>query len=869
MIQEAILQTKIRPPVPRSSDIARERLTKRLTQALNGRLTLVCAPAGFGKTTLLSQWARQTSSPVAWFSVDDTDNDLIKFWRTLARAIAPHVSPALPDMLAPLLQTYPNVTIHSILDMLLNELEDKAPGKLAIVLDDYHSIADASIHESLAYAIDHLPDRVHLVIASRTELPLSTAKWNARGQRHDLTAKHLSFTSEEAKRFCRDYAGLALSNERIDQLMRWTEGWAASLQLISLTIGESEDPEWFFDRFKGGDRNLMQYLFDEVFAQLPPELRRFLLRTSVLSRFDASACDALAETGDGRRFLEELQKRNLLLASLDDSGTWYRYHHLFSHFLRNQVMLEHPGLWPELNRLAAIHLSGRSLMDEAIEHALTAGDSELAVGLLSEYVFAVLLKGELATLLRWMQQIPADSLTHQLALLHAFTLIVTGQFDRARTELERLERIAEGIVGELATEVQSGLFFVKVNLAFATGDYEQWYAYVERLPDMLPKSPLFYHFNYNTNEPLVRRTVFGLRGIQNAEIEAISHRIVSILESHGWGDALFTQYIVQSVAEGYYEWGRLKDSKTLIRRIEPIARRYRIAGLYVPNRIALTRLLWAEGENAAAYEALSEAMDEVSQYPDSGSWLSAFRAAEVHFRIAEGNLAQAEKMLNELGLQPDKPSLFRVLEYMALARLLKARRKEKDAMQLLESLMRLSRREGSLLGMAEIAVQQALIEAQRGKRSAAFGYLAQALGIGLPNGYVRTFVDEGEPMQSLLRQYRDTLAKQLAEASAEETELKTGEGAGLLEYVSRLLGLFPGKDLPPVGEELPEPLTSKERAVLLEAVRGAVNREIAERLHLTEGTVKVYLSRIYGKLGVSSRIQALHRAEELRLFELE
>ncbi|GIO13496.1 hypothetical protein J19TS2_30510 [Cohnella xylanilytica] len=862
MRQDVILQTKIRPPLPRDNGIARDRLARRLTEALNGRLTLVCAPAGFGKTTLLSQWARQSPAPVAWFSIDETDDDLMKFWRTFVRSVAPFVSPALPERLEPLLLAYPNATIRSILDILLSELEEKAPDRLAIVLDDYHSLTDASIHDSLAYAIDHLPDRVHLTISSRTEPPVSTAKWNARGQRLDLSAKQLSFTPEETGRFCRDSAGLALSDERIGQLMRWTEGWAASLQLISLRLSEHDDPERFFDQYRGDDRNLMQYLFEEVFGHLPGELRTFLLRTSALSRFDAPACDALALTGNAGRVLEELRKRNLLLSPLDDAGIWYRYHHLLSLFLRNRLQAEEPGLWPELNRLAALHFAGRGLMDEAIEHALAAGDSAMAAGLLAGHVQTVLRNGELATLLRWMGQLPPEAVPHSLALLHSFVLIVTGQFERARAELSRLERVAEGLEGDDAREIQSGLFFVKINLAFSTGDYDQWYAYAERLPDMLPKSPIFYYLNYNTNEPLVRRTVFGLRGEQPPGIEAISHRIVSILDSRGWGHSLFAQYIVQSVAEGYYEWDRLRDGEELLRRVEPVARRQRIGGLFVPNRIMLSRLRWAEGNREGAFEALEEAAEEVRDYPDADHWLSVLGAARAYLQIREGNLAQTEKELNRLRLQPEKPTLFRVMEYTTLARLLGARRKEKEALQLLETLMRLNKREGSLIGMAEVAALRALIEAQRGYRGAAFGYLEQALDIGRPNGYVRTFLDEGAPMLSLLRQYRDYRLKQRTGLAGEPEEAALG-------YVSDLLARFAPKEPPIDRAALPEPLTAKERAVLLEAVRGAVNREIAERLHLTEGTVKVYLSRVYAKLGVSSRIQALHRAEELRLFELE
>lgn len=864
VLHEVILRTKIRPPVPRGNGISRDRLTRRLTQALEGRVTIICAPAGFGKTTLLSQWARQVAAPVAWYSLDETDNDLVKFWRTLAHALAPFVSSSLPDRLASMLQAYPQVSIYAILDVLLYDLEEHSPEALAIVLDDYHAVEDASIHESLAYLIDHLPDRLHITLSSRTEPPIATARWNARGQRLNLSTTHLSFTSEEAGRFCRESAGLTLTEDNIEQLTRWTEGWAAGLQLTSLAIGERGDPERLIAHEPIGDRNVMQYLLDEIFGSLPPELKRFLLRTSVLSRFDASACDALADTRDGARTLEELQKRNLLLVPLDEKGAWFRYHHLFSLFLRNQLRLEAPELTPVLNRTAALHLSGRGLMDEAIEHAVAAQDGELAVRLLAEHVFAVLRRGELATLLRWMERMQAEELPAPLSLLQTYLQLVTGRLDQARGALDRLEKRAEALTGAASIEMQSGLFFLKVNLAFMTGDYEQWYVYAERLPELLPQSPLFFHVNYNTTEPFVRRTLFGLRGVQNAEIEAISLKILSILEAHGWGEAPFALYILQSMAEGYYEWNRLRDSMMLIRRIEPTARRERIAGLYVPNRITAARILWAQDEREAAYEVLEEAAEELRAFADSASWEGALRAAKAHLLIREGRLPEADKALDPLRLRPEQPSLFQTYEYTVLARQLGARRKEKEAVRLTDKLLRMRRREGCLAGSAEIAALQALVEAQRGYRSEAIGRLGEALAVGHPNGYVRTFLDEGEPMQSLLGQSRHNTA-------AAQQEPSTGEesGATALEaYTAALLEQFPRKKQSAArGAELPEPLTAKEYAVLLEAVGGAANREIAERLHLKETTVKVYLSRIYAKLGVASRIQALHRASELGLFE--
>ena len=856
MHSQIILQTKIKTPVPRAGGVRRERLLDRLNRSSEGRLAFICAPAGFGKTTLVSQWAEQASAGIAWYSLDETDNDLMKFWRYAIYSLAPLLTPGLGERIDPLLRAFPNVTIHTVLDFLLQELEEREGAPIAIVLDDYHSITDASIHDSVGYLIERLPEKVRLIVASRSEIPFPTAKWRVRDQLVDIRPDHLSFTDEEIRRFYTDSAGLSLTDERVSLLRKWTEGWAASLQLIALTLKEHSDPDRFFKQYEGTDRSLIQYLLDEVFSGLPRELQRFLLRTSILDRLDAESCDALTLGGDGRDMLERLQKLNLFLIPLDDTQGWFRYHHLFSAFLRSQLEKDEPTLLPELHRLAANHFAGRSLLEEALEHSLECRDAGLSVQLLGLQISSVLERGEWGTLLRWMRRIPREALPFGLSLLYAFTLIITGQFDAAEEELRRLERLTlEEEPGEALREMQSGLFFAKINLAFSSGNYEQWYSYADRIPDMLPESPLLYRFNYNTNEPFVRRTAFGLKGMQNPETEAIAKRIVGILESHGWGQSLFTQYILQSLGEGYYEWNRLEDCVGLLKLIEPIARKHRIAGLLVPNRIAYARYLSAEGRVKDALAAVDDTIELVSEELEEPRWLSCLYALQAYLHLRNGNALQAEKALSPLKLSAqDKPSLPKNWEYVTYARLLGAKRKEKEALGLLGTLSRLNHRESNIAGIVDIAVLQALLNAQCGLRSLAFSHLEEALEYGSANGYVRSFVDEGEPMRSLLMQFK-------------EHSSRGGQEGKWDSYIESLLGHFPRKEKLLHAAELPEQLTRKEIAVLLEAVRGAANREIAERLHLTEGTVKVYLSRIYGKLGVSTRIQALRRAEELRLFE--
>ncbi|MDG0810040.1 MalT transcriptional regulator family protein [Cohnella rhizosphaerae] len=384
MPSDIILRTKIRIPPVRRDGVVRTRLLDRMELAVRGRLTLLVAPAGFGKTTLLAQFLTERACPAAWLSLDDTDNDPAKFWRYLIRSIGAVIA-ELPQRALPLLDAYPNVSRETMMDMLLLEIDDfsaRAGQRLAIALDDYHAVHEARIHDSLAYFIDHLPEGAHLILASRTQPPVKAAKWRARGQSTEIAGGELTFTAEETRRFCEHTAKLSLTAEQLDRIMAWTEGWAAIVQLLSVSL-ESNDLRTL-DRpagqAAGGHDNIMAYLTEEVLNRLPGELRRFLLDTSVAERFDASICDALTGRDDGVRMLGELRSRNLFLVPLDDGGVWFRYHHIFRDMLKELLLGEDPARARRLSRVAALRFSELGLHDEAMEQVIQGGQRRIGSG---------------------------------------------------------------------------------------------------------------------------------------------------------------------------------------------------------------------------------------------------------------------------------------------------------------------------------------------------------------------------------------------------------------------------------------------------------------------------------------------------------
>jgi LuxR family maltose regulon positive regulatory protein len=866
-LDSTLLHTKLSRPVARASWVERPRLIELLQRSMQGRLTLISAPAGFGKTTLLSQWLRCTDRAVVWVSLDEMDNDPVRFWRYAAEALAPLMEPASAETFKQFSYTLPSMSTSAFLDAFVHQLQ-AIPHPVALILDDYHTLTEQKIHDSLVYFTEHKPRHVHLLIASRAEAPFPTSRWKVQEELTVITAAQLQFTLEEADSFCRAHS-VALEPIHIEQLYRQTEGWVAGLQLVSISLRSETNPDLLIDNFKGSHREVADYLFQEVVAKLPEDIRQFIQRTSILERLDAKACEAVADRTDGAAMLERIKARNLFLLPLDDHDIWFRYHPLFAEFLRARFRRNDPTQWRDAQLAASRSLASRGLLDEAIDHALAAEAFDLAESLLARNAANVLKRGEFPTLLRWLDSFPSPSeLSSEMALLHAFLLVVEGQLDNAGRRLLGLEkRFLAMEPGEARQQLQSGLLFVKSNLLFTGGEFEQWFAFTSGiLDDILPHNPFYYNFNYNLSEPLVRRTAFGMKGSMSQDTERIGKLFTDVLEKHGWGDSLINLYVVQSLAEGFYEWNRLEDCQKLLFKTERASRLKLVPGLYVPNRITQAKLYWAAGQRALAYETLDEANRFLAKLPES-RWITYLHAAKARLLLLEGGVPSAKKELAKLRISAkDKPTYHREYEYLTLAQLLGSQRKETEALRLLELMKPQANREESLIGLVEIGLLQAELYDRMGQRQTAMRALHEALEIGEANGFARSFLDGGERTSKLLAKYRAYREQERWQPVRHQEE------AGVTDaYVHRLLSLLAERQTEeneaPSRTVLVEPLTRAEIRLLDLIRQGASNKKIAEKLALSEGSVKVYTSRIYGKLGVSSRTQAVLAAQRLGLLQ--
>jgi ATP/maltotriose-dependent transcriptional regulator MalT len=899
-----LLSTKLDIPRNHPSLVPRLHLIERLDEGLKRRLTLLSAPAGSGKTSALSAWIPQSEQCVAWLSLDEGDNDPTRFWTYLIAALQ-RLKPDLGENVRALLraQTPEPQRIESILTLLLNEIAE-FPGDFAFALDDYHVINNPAIHTGLAFLLDHLPAQMHLYIVSRADPPLPLARWRARGQFGEIRADDLRFTHEEAATFLNQVMGLNLSASDIAALEARTEGWIAGLQLAAFSLQGRTDVTAFIAAFTGSHHYVIDYLTEEVLQRQPQEVQSFLLRTCILDQLCGPLCDAVTGAANGQAMLERLEQANLFTIPLDDERQWYRYHHLFAEVLRHRLRQLDPTRLADLHRRASEWYERNGFADDAVRHALTSEDFERAARLLEQYAGAIFwTRGEIGTFLAWLDALPDERVrAHpRLGLVYAWSLLMTGKLGTVEPRLEEVEHT-------LLSPTDSSLLD-ELEIKSMRGQIAAIRSRVARLHNDLPRAIELSRVALDDlpQENGALRSVItlnlGIAHWQSGDLTAATRVLTqasTIGESAGsalvalgiLGDLQAEQGHLHQAAETYQqaldraaedgklqspmvswawvgmgdlsrEWNDLDAAERQTRQGIELAKQWGNADGLAWAWLHLGRLNDARGDAAGAQAALGEAEQFVRRY-EVAPWTAAKVAGERGKRwIREGNLAEAARWTRERGLSvEDEFAYLREPEYLTFARLLIAQGEREHAASFLERLLRSAEHSGLTGRVIEILVLQAL-GWSREQTEPALTALERALSLAEPEGYLRVFVDEGKPMQSLIADCRLKIAGS-PDKSAKQ----------LLAFVDRLILAFPRADvvmLPKFEIEnqksaiLPEPLSARELEILSLLAAGLSNREIAQKLFLSTGTVKVHLKHIYGKLGVGSRTQAAARARELSL----
>jgi ATP/maltotriose-dependent transcriptional regulator MalT len=437
--RDVLLATKLHVPQPRPGFLPRPRLTERLAEGMAGELVLVCAPAGFGKTSLLAHWARGGQPPVVWLALDAGDNDPARFWRYVAAALDPACA-GIAEQVAALLRG-PQPPLEAVVTGLINALAAQ-PDQVGLVLDDYHLIEAAAVHDSLTVLLERLPSQLRVVLAGRADPPLPLARLRVRGQLVELRERELRFTPEEAAALLGEAVGLELPEAAAAALAASTEGWVAGLQLAALSLQGHVDPTGFVAGFSGSHRYVLDYLTEEVLARQPEPLVSFLLETSVLERLCGPLCQAVTGRADSQGLLEQAERANLFLHPLDEVRGWWRYHQLFADLLRARLHQQQPDRLPGLHRAAAAWHEQHGLADDAIRHALAAGDAAWVARLIEQHFDALQQAGETATLRRWLQGLPAELVRSRprLCLAQAVAAMTAVRLEAAASLLDDAER---------------------------------------------------------------------------------------------------------------------------------------------------------------------------------------------------------------------------------------------------------------------------------------------------------------------------------------------------------------------------------------------------------------------------------------------
>ncbi len=883
-----LLATKLYIPPVRSNIVLRPRLTGRLNEGQARKLTLISAPAGFGKTTLLNEWLAQCGRPAAWLSLDDRDNDPARFLAYLVAAtqtIAPNVGKQVMSAL----QSPQAPPIESVLTALLNDIAASVTNDFTLVLDDYHTIDSKPIDHALSFLLDHLPLRMRVVVATREDPQLPLARMRAGNQLTELRVADLRFTPAEAAQFLNQTMGLNLAADDIAALEARTEGWIAGLQLAAISIQGQPDSASFIRSFTGGHHFVMDYLVEEVLQQQPARIQTFLLRTSILDRLCGPLCDAVLRdaAASGQATLEYLERANLFIVPLDNERRWYRYHHLFADLLRQRLRqhiatdgASEAGDAPsvaELHQRASGWYEAQGLEIEAFQHATAANDIERAERLIEGNGMPLHFRGVVMPVMNWIASLPNAVLDAHPSLRMAYSsvLLVTGQTTGVEQQLQAAERSLENaepndttrdLIGRIAAirataainllqvdaiiaHSQRALeYLAPTNLAFRTSTaWKLGLAYQlqgDRVAARQTYTDVIAIGQSSGNMVYVLLASTGLGMLQEGDnqLPAAAQTYQRIIELAGEPPLPFACEAYAGMARVCYEWNQLDEAERYGRQGRQLAQQIESADRFVGCELLLARLKLAQGDTTGALTMLAEA-ERLARQQHLVDRAREVAAAQVVALLRQGHLAPAAQLAqtHELPISRARVALAQGDAPAALATLA-AYRQQMEAKDWKDELLK-------------AALLQAIAFQAHADNDAALRALGDALALAEPGGIIRSFVDEGAP-----------IARLLALAAAR----------GLApDYIARLLSAFDAETqhseapTPRPGamsaQPLIEPLSQRELEILDLIAQGLSNHEISVRLFLALDTVKGHNRRIFGKLQVQRRTEAVAKARALNL----
>ncbi|GHO90607.1 hypothetical protein KSF_006550 [Reticulibacter mediterranei] len=916
-----LLASKLSPPQFLGTLIEREHLHARLEEAIGLPLTLLSASGGWGKTTLLSAWARRQSRAIAWLSLDEMESIAVRFWSAVISALRTcHASIGATALT--LLYSPQPVPLSLVLTSLFNEIAS-LKGSIVLVLDDYHLIADAAIHESMLYALEHLPVNLRLVLSTRVDPPFPLTRLRIRGQLSEIRDSDLRFRADDTRHFLVQCMGLPLSETEIGILESRTEGWIAGLQLAALAMRQREDHAVFVQTFGGSHRYVLDYFQDDILAHLPPAAQEFLLQTAILSRLHAPLCQAVTGEKACQELLEELERENLFLVSLDEERRWYRFHELFRQTLLARLTMSYPERVPVLHLRAAYWYEAQGALREALAHALSAADFVYAADLMERAAEEAWTTGEARTVHEWIEMLPDEvvcahasfALVAALRLLH--TLFGASDEQQRGAVGHTIDRVELLIREAVLTEAEQERLRKRVRLfhlwsaasqAILGRDMAQLQ---QRSQEMLPlarEDEIIWQL-----APLFVNVIFCVNGLEacdalKAALLVAGQQAEKTQQHYEW--LRIREWLVLILWETGDVFQAERECQTLLSLLQLEGNQQTSIGGYLS--LTLARICWACNRCEEAYSRLSHALTlaqnwqyrallaecfeckvvfalDRGELEEAGQALQTLRqliqeggiairlpqeeSVQVRLWLAQGNLAAAEAWAAQTRFDQDRPiDAFSWETSLSLARVLLAQHAYAIALSILERLVSDAEQGQRLERVVQGLSLQVVALVGLKERELARKLAIHLLQVAQPGELVRVFLQAGEPMRRTLQQLSatrtmtTTLPREMEDHLARVLKAFEQEERQRLVLVSRLprqrgVSLSPDAAHPVVHE----PLSSQEQRVLRLLVAGHTYAEMARELIVSPNTIKTQVSSIYRKLGVNRRAEASLIAQRLHL----
>ena len=866
-----LFHTKLNIPPLQQKITLRTRLINELNTALKVRLTLVAGPAGFGKTTAAVSWIRQSGIQAAWFSIDDCDNSLKRFWSYLIASLG-RILPGLENRFSQYLYEVISIAVDDVVTALVDEIY-KFKEDFILVLDDYHLIKEDSIHKSIALLLKYMPENAHVVIISRTRPPFVSIRLQTVGDVKEISIADLQFTTSEIADFC-EVMGIFLSSSDIKTLESNTEGWAAGLFLILDSMGRGSHFDFHGLLPSSGldKQRIFTYLAEEVMNRWAGEEKEFMLKTSILSSMSGPLCDELTGRADGKKMLERLSAENAFIIPTDNEGCWYRYHHLYSEYLYKELNKKGDISVTELHERAGTWYVNNGYFSEAVHHFLQGGIYEKAAALIEKNGRGMLKSGDFTTLIAWFGSLPIPVIEHSdmLCLTYAWALMLSGRAGEEEPWIEIVDSRSKypnpiGPDEKWKKQVQLEVLAIRGIIGIRNEDPQGILKSIIRVKEMANESIFCgYGLNLNIGEAYLIAGMLGFKG----QLSIIDREISKIYEiarrdviKYNFG------FIPALMGELFFEMNCIDKAVPLLVKAVEEAENSGMAGSLIPSVITLARIMKARGDMNGAFEMVREGerklrnMGSIHLMPV----LAAFRA-RLGIECGDNDAVTGWLRTNCLDIH-DSPSMHRMYEQITLARALIAGKDYDNALLLLSRLLLYAEKERNLVYTIEILNLQAILCNVSGQTLKAMELIRKSLELGEKEGYERIYAEEGIPMSALLGRFWRLYCKR---ESAHGMPVTPTYIHRLLKYTKEYCiaakAFVKEKEKSQVHIQIPrQPLTRREKEILRFLYSELTNAEIAYTLDISINTVKVNCTNIYRKLDVRNREQALKRAREMDL----